>query len=211
VGSAAVKAAIARGYSVAAIDVAPAAAAHLSEALIVADADLTKADGAAKAIADVISKFGKLDALVNIAGGFVWQTVSGGADAEWERMFTLNLKTAYHASKAALPALEKSKGAIVNIGANAATKAAAGMGAYTASKAGVHKLTESLAEEYKGKVRVNALLPSIVDTAINRKDMPDADFSTWVHPDELADAILFLVSPESRAITGALIPIIGRV
>lgn len=211
VGAATVKRAIARGHKVAAIDLAPSAPAGFSAQLALPGADLTKEDSAARAIQSVIAKFGRLDALVNIAGGFVWQTVSEGPIPEWDRMFTLNLKTTLNATKAALPHLEQSKGAIVNIGANAATKAAAGMGAYSASKAGVHKLTESLADELKGKVRVNALLPSIVDTAANRHDMPDADFSTWVQPDELADAILFLIAPEARAITGALIPIVGRV
>ncbi len=118
------------------------------------------------------------------------------------------------ACKAALPHLVKNKtGRIVNIGAGAAAaKAGAGMGAYTASKAGVTKLTESLAEETKGQgITVNAILPSIIDTAPNRKDMPDADFSKWVKAEEIGDLIAFLLSDKASAITGASIPISGRV
>jgi NAD(P)-dependent dehydrogenase (short-subunit alcohol dehydrogenase family) len=85
------------------------------------------------------------------------------------------------------------------------------MGAYAASKSAVHKLTESLAEELKGKVRVNAVLPSILDTPQNRKDMPTIDPAIWVQPDDLAKVMLFLASDEARAVTGALVPVTGRV
>jgi len=110
-----------------------------------------------------------------------------------------------------LPALIESSGAIVNVGAVSALKAGAGMGAYAASKAGVHKLTESMAQELKGRVRVNAVLPSIIDTPANRKDMPDADFKTWVRADDLANVMLFLASDDARAVTGALLPVAGEV
>uniref|UniRef100_UPI0035C6E4B0 SDR family oxidoreductase n=1 Tax=Sphingobium sp. TaxID=1912891 RepID=UPI0035C6E4B0 len=113
----------------------------------------------------------------------------------------------------ALDALKASpEGRIVNVGSAAALKAGAGMGAYGAAKAGVHALTQALAEELKTtKVTVNAVLPSIIDTPANRKDMPDADPATWVAPADLAAVILFLASPESRAMTGALVPVTGRV
>src|SRR5262249_39933098 len=118
-----------------------------------------------------------------------------------------------NASRAAIPFLTQSgAGRIVNIGALAALNpAAGGMGPYTASKAAVHKLTESLAEELKGKVTVNAVLPSTLDTPANRRDMPKADFTAWVALEEAANVILFLASPEASAITGALIPLKGRV
>jgi NAD(P)-dependent dehydrogenase (short-subunit alcohol dehydrogenase family) len=154
---------------------------------------------------------GRIDAVLNIAGGFVWQTVSDGDAAAWDRMFALNLKTAYNASRAALPYLVETSGAIVNVGANGALNAGAGMGAYAASKAGVHKLTESLAQEMKGRVRVNAVLPSIIDTAPNRADMPKADFSTWVKAEDLAKVMLFLASDDARDVTGVLLPVMGRV
>jgi len=93
----------------------------------------------------------------------------------------------------------------------AAQQASAGMGAYAASKAGVHRLTEALAAEWKGRITVNAVLPSIIDTAANRASMPKADFSKWVTPQELAEVILFLVSDAASAVTGALLPVNGRV
>jgi NAD(P)-dependent dehydrogenase (short-subunit alcohol dehydrogenase family) len=117
------------------------------------------------------------------------------------------------ASQAALPHLRRrGSGRIVNIGANAATRAGAGMGAYTASKSGVARLTEALAEELKDdRITVNAILPSIIDTPPNRSDMPDADFDRWVKPDQLAGVIAFLLSDRASAITGALLPVVGRV
>jgi NAD(P)-dependent dehydrogenase (short-subunit alcohol dehydrogenase family) len=197
-----------QGARMAAVDVT-AAAPGAEDAW--GNVDLGNADAAAKAMADIRAKCGRVDALLNIAGGFAWQTVAEGDPVAWDKMFALNVKTALTASRAALPHLVESKGAIVNVGANAALKAGAGMGAYTASKMGVMKLTESMAEELKGKVRVNAVLPSIIDTPANRKDMPKADFSSWVQPVELANAMLFLASDAASAITGALIPVVGRV
>ncbi len=126
-------------------------------------------------------------------------------------MHRINLKTAVNASRAALPHLIENGGAIVNVGAAGALKAGEGFGAYAASKAGVLKLTESLAEELKGKVRVNAVLPSILDTERNRRDMPKSDPSKWVQPDDLAKVMLFLASDDARAITGALVPVMGQV
>ena len=147
-----------------------------------------------------------------MVGGFRWQTLAEGEFRVWEALHRLNLLTVAAACKAALPLLVASgRGAIVNVGANAALKAAAGMGAYAAAKSGVHRLTESLAEEWKGKVRVNAVLPSILDTPANRADMPEADFGAWVTPGEAARAILFLASDEASAITGALLPLAGRI
>lgn len=173
--------------------------------------DLTNADAAAAAIAAARDVGGRIDALFNIAGGFAWSTVADSSLELWEKMFAINTKTALNASKAALPHLIETKGAIVNVGANGAVRAGAGFGAYAASKQGVHKLTEAMADELKGKVRVNAVLPSVLDTAQNRKDMPDADFGAWVAPASLAKVMLFLASDEARDITGALIPVTGRV
>ncbi|MNI55234.1 3-oxoacyl-[acyl-carrier-protein] reductase FabG [compost metagenome] len=115
-------------------------------------------------------------------------------------------------SQAAAHALISSKGAIVNVGAAAATRAALGMGAYAASKAGVARLTEAFAEELKDQdVRVNAVLPSILDTPANRADMGDADAHRWVKPEALAEVIVFLLSDAADAITGATLPVTGRV
>lgn len=202
--------AVSRGAKVAMLDVAVPATNPISGA-IAHKADLTDFDSASAAMRKVRDEAGRIDALLNIAGGFVWQTVADGDAKAWDRMFTINLKTAVNTSKAALPFLIEAKGAIVNVGANAALNAAAGMGAYTASKAGVHKLTESLAQELKGKVRVNAVLPSVLDTPQNRADMPKTDPSIWVKAEDLAKVMLFLASDEAHDITGALLPVTGRV
>jgi NAD(P)-dependent dehydrogenase (short-subunit alcohol dehydrogenase family) len=210
-GQAVVNAALKAGLKVASIDHAKDDAAR-DGVLEVGGVDLTDADQAKNAVARVVEGLGALDALINVAGGFVWRTVEDEPPA-WDKMHALNVTTAVNASRAALPHLKASaEGRIVNVGANGALKAAAGMGAYAAAKSGVHRLTEALAEELKKtSVTVNAVLPSIIDTAANRKDMPDADPSAWVAPADLAAVILFLASPDSRAITGALIPVTGRV
>jgi NAD(P)-dependent dehydrogenase (short-subunit alcohol dehydrogenase family) len=210
-GRAVVEAALADGLKVAVIDHATGQTAP-DGVLELGGVDLTDGAAAQAAIDAVVARFGQLDALLNIAGGFVWQTVDD-ADPAWAKMFALNVATALNASRAALPHLKASpEGRIVNVGANGALRSAAGMGAYAASKAGVHRLTESLAEELKEtSVTVNAVLPSILDTDQNRRDMPDADPAKWVAPADLARVMLFLASPDSRAVTGALIPVTGKV
>mgnify|MGYP001544585854 FL=1 len=128
-------------------------------------------------------------------------------------MFAANLKTAVVSIKAALPRLlESSAGRIINVGAGAAARpAGAGMGAYAASKAGVHKLTESLAAELKDRgITVNAVLPGTIDTPQNRAAMPNADFARWVRPEAIAAVIAFLASEQAAAVTGALVPVYGR-
>ena len=210
-GRAVLQAALAGGLKVAVIDHARGHSAP-DGVLEVGGVDLTDPAQAGQAIAAVIGRFGRLDALLNIAGGFVWQTTDD-AEPAWDRMHALNVTTALNASRAALPHLKASgEGRIVNVGSAAALKAGAGMGAYGAAKAGVHALTQALAEELKASsVTVNAVLPSIIDTPANRKDMPDADPAQWVAPNDLAAVILFLASPQSRAMTGALVPVTGRV
>jgi NAD(P)-dependent dehydrogenase (short-subunit alcohol dehydrogenase family) len=217
-GSVIAEAAAKRGASVAALDHAKAAPEGFAErlgpnALIVGGVDLTSAPAAEAAMASVKAKFGRIDALFNIAGGFQWDTVAEGKVDSWDHMYAMNLKTALNACKAALPYLmESGAGRIVNVGAGSALHAASGMGPYAASKSAVHRLTESLADELKLKgVTVNAVLPSTIDTAANRRDMPNADFSRWVAPADLAAVILFLASDEAKAVTGALIPVSGRV
>ncbi len=207
-----------RGASVAALDIGPTPPAGLAEqlganALLLGGVDLSSSEGARKAMAAVKAKFGRLDALLNIAGGFQWETIEDGKPESWERMFALNLKTALNACQAALPyLLESGAGRIVNVGAQSALQAASGMGPYAASKSAVHRLTESLAAELKLKgVTVNAVLPSIIDTPANRRDMPKAEFDRWVAPADLAAVMLFLASDEAKAVTGALIPVSGRV
>jgi NAD(P)-dependent dehydrogenase (short-subunit alcohol dehydrogenase family) len=174
--------------------------------------DLTDMAQARRAMDSAASKLGGIDVLVNIAGGFRWETIGEGSLETWDFLYAINLKTALCACKAALGYLPADNGRIVNVGAAAAAKAGTGMGAYTASKAGVAKLTEALAEELKDKgINVNAVLPSIIDTPANRADMPKADFTRWVAPEALADVIVFLSSRAARAITGASILVSGKV
>jgi NAD(P)-dependent dehydrogenase (short-subunit alcohol dehydrogenase family) len=204
--------ALARGARVAALDHAAAKAPATAKRLELGGVDLTDAAQAKKAIEAAASHFGRLDALVNIAGGFVYETVAEGDPKSWQRMYALNVLTALNTSQAAIPHLTASgHGRIVNVGAMGALQAGAGMGPYAASKAGVHRLTETMAAEFKGKITVNAVLPSTIDTPTNRRDMPKADFAKWVRPQELAEVILFLVSDAASAVTGALLPVSGRV
>ena len=217
-GLAVANAAVNQGAHVALIDRAASPVptelpAQLSAALLLGGVDLTEFDAAQRAIAAVAHRYGGLDALINIAGAFRWQTLADGDLSSWDLLYEINLKTAVVTSKSALPHMRKRGGGrIINIGAAAATKAAAGMGAYASAKAGVAKLTESLAEELKDEgINVNAVLPSIIDTPANRRDMPAADYSRWVTPEAVADVIIFLASNAARAITGALLPVVGRV
>ena len=132
--------------------------------------DLADAAQTQRAMDEVAKRLGGIDVLVNIAGGFRWETLSEGKPDTWDQLYTINLKTTVCACKAVLTGLSPQRGRIINIGAAAAAKAGAGMGAYTASKAGVAKLTEALAEELKDKgINVNAVLPSIIDTPVNRE------------------------------------------
>jgi NAD(P)-dependent dehydrogenase (short-subunit alcohol dehydrogenase family) len=200
------------GASVAAIDHGHNDIPATPQRLQIGGVDLSDASQATKAIGDVVAKLGRIDVLINIAGAFKFETVADGNNESWEAMHRLNLLTALNTSRAAIPHLVKSSaGRIVNIGAIGALEAGGGMGPYAASKAGVHRLTEALAAELKGKITVNAVLPSTIDTSANRRDMPNADFSKWVTPDELASVILFLASDAASAITGALVPVRGRV
>jgi NAD(P)-dependent dehydrogenase (short-subunit alcohol dehydrogenase family) len=210
-GRAVVAGLAAQGAKVAAIDVAPQGNAGAA-ALSLAGVDITDPAAAEQAVSTVTEKLGAVDGLVNVAGGFTWETVLDGSVESWDAMYRINVRTALLMSQAVARRLAGKGGAIVNIGANASTKAAMGMGAYAASKAGVARLTEALAEELKDQgVRVNAVLPSIIDTPANRADMPDAEFDRWVSPEALAKVVAFLLSDDAAPITGALIPVVGRV
>ena len=211
-GSVVTEAALARGARVAGLDHAPSQIPATASRIDLGGVDLSNATQASKAIDAVAAHFGRLDALVNIAGGFAFEAVAEGDPRTWQHMYALNVLTALNASRAAIPHLAVSASArIVNIGAIGALQAGAGMGAYAASKAGVHRLTEALAAEWKGKITVNAVLPSTIDTAANRASMPKADFTKWVTAQELAEVILFLISDAASAVTGALLPVSGRV
>jgi len=196
-----------QGHSVTGVDLA--ATTPDFPGTFIGGIDLTTAQGAASAQARIAAP---VTGLVNVAGGFRWETIVEGSPDSWDFLYRINVMTALHMSRALLPPLIDSKGSIVNVGAAATLKAGLGMGAYTASKSGVARLTESLAEELKDKgVRVNAVLPSIIDTPINRADMGVADAPRWVKPVELAHVIAFLLSDGASAVTGACLPVTGRV
>ena len=201
------------GARVAAIDrvAAPVDPRMLNDAMLVGGVDLTSLDEARAALSKVASELGGLDALINVAGTFKWEMLEDGDLATWDLLYSVNLKTAVSTSKAAIPYLSKSKsGRIVNVGSAASSKGGAGMGAYAASKAGVARFTESLAEELEERgVTVNAVLPATMDTPTNRADMPKADFSRWVKPEAVANVVVFLLSEQARGVTGALIPVVA--
>ena len=217
-GQAVATAALDYGLGVAVVGHAAAPPAGLGDrlghsALLLGGVDLADEAAATAVMRAITSRFGRIDVLFNIAGGFRWIKLEDSHVTDLEFLLRMNVQTTANAIRAALPALRQSPaGRIVNVGALAAEKAAAGMGPYSASKAAVLRLTEALAEELKDThVTVNAVLPSIIDTAQNRADMPKAEFSRWVAPSDLAEVMLFLASEKARAITGALLPVLGRI
>jgi len=156
------------------------------------------------------AEFHRLDALVNAAGGYaggskLWETES----AVRERMLALNFRSVFISAGAVLPMmLKRGSGCIVNVAARAALEPPGGAGAYAASKAAALALMHSLAMDLRGTgIRANSVLPNIIDTPANRRDMPRADFASWTKPEEIARVIVFLCSPESKAINGAAIPV----
>jgi NAD(P)-dependent dehydrogenase (short-subunit alcohol dehydrogenase family) len=199
------------GARVAHLDHAPVPSGSPA-ALFYGGVDLADDAAAIEVMKRIAHDAGGLDGLVNIAGGFHFEKLEGGTLETWDAMYRMNLRTAVACCKAALPHLLKAGEArIINIGALGAVKAGVGMGGYAASKAGVAKLTESLADELKDRgITVNALLPSTLDTPRNRIDMPSADFSRWVAPTAVGEVIAFLLSDAASLVTGALIPVAGR-
>jgi NAD(P)-dependent dehydrogenase (short-subunit alcohol dehydrogenase family) len=183
---------IAKGYFVAAIDLGTASATTTQMAAL-SGVDLADPYSTDLAFSKVRKLGEPLAGLVNIAGGFAWESVLDGSIDTWDRMYRVNLRTTVNACMAAAP-LMGSGASIVNIGAMSALAPGVGMAAYAAAKSGVARLTESLSAELKDRrIRVNALLPSIIDTPANRRDMPDADFSRWVSADQIASINLLLL------------------
>ena len=175
-------------------------------------ADVTKQKDVSMLIKGCIAKFKRIDVLVNIVGGFVYSNIIDTDEKTWDHMIDINLKSAFLCSKGVLThMIKKNYGKIVNISSRPALKGSAGVGAYSASKAGVLNLTETIADEVKDyNINVNAVLPSTIDTRANRRDMPEEDFSKWVKPDEIARVIVFLASDDSKPISGAGIPVYGK-
>lgn len=174
--------------------------------------DLTDPTEVAAAYANAAATLGTVDGLVTVAGGFVWETLGDGSIDSWDRMYRMNVRSAAVSSHAILNHLAGPGGAIVNVGAAAVARVDVGMSPYAASKAGVMALTEGLAEELRSSGRrVNAILPTILDTPANRADMPDVDRSSWVSGEDAAQVVAFLLSPSSRCVTGVGIKLsLGR-
>jgi NAD(P)-dependent dehydrogenase (short-subunit alcohol dehydrogenase family) len=168
------------------------------------EADVAEEAGAAEAVA----RAGGPTVIVNGVGGFAAGPHHETSLEVWDRMYRMNLRTAASVCRAALPGLHaRGRGAIVNVAANAALDPPAGLGAYVASKAALVAFTRSLAREVPAGIRVNAVLPTTIDTPANRAAMPDADFSTWTRPEQIAAAILWLASDAASAVRGALVPV----
>jgi NAD(P)-dependent dehydrogenase (short-subunit alcohol dehydrogenase family) len=177
-------------------------------------ADLLDAQSVAAAVAKAVQRFKRIDVLCNIAGGFrMGPPVHETSDKDWDFLFDVNARTVLNMSRAVVPVmLEGRGGKIVNVGAFAAQKGAAQMGAYVASKSAVIRLTEAMAAELRERnINVNCVLPTIIDTPENRAAMPKADAKRWVAPQALADVILFLASDAARAVHGAALPVTGLV
>jgi len=193
-----------RGWSVALVDAAKAPENVAAPAF--GGVNLVDPDQAAAAFRAAAEALGSVDALVNVAGSFRFALQAESGPDAWRAMFEINLLTCANMCHVAARGLADG-GAIVNIGAAGAERAGAGFGPYAASKAGVARLTESLAAELAGRVRVNAVLPLTLDTPQNRRDMPKVDPAGWTAPSAVADVIHFLATDAARAINGALVPV----
>ena len=186
---------------------APPQGGHLALAVDLLDAAAVQAS-----VGKAIERFGRIDVLVNVAGAFrMGAPVHETSDADWNFLLDVNARSVLNTARAVVPRmLAAGGGKIVNIGALAAQKGAAQMGAYVAAKSAVIRLTESMAVELRGRnINVNCVLPSIIDTPENRAAMPGADPRQWVAPRELAEVIAFLASDAARAIHGAALPVTG--
>ena len=174
--------------------------------------DLRDARNVQQAIERTLERHGRIDVLCNIAGGFrMGPSVHETPDPDWDFLFDLNAKSVLHMARAVVPAMIRSgSGKIVNVGAYAAQRGVAAMGAYIASKSAVIRITETMAAELRDKnINVNCVLPTIIDTPENRAAMPQADPRRWVAPQDLAAVIVFLASDAARAVHGAAIPVSG--
>ncbi len=218
-GQAVIRAFLAAGARVAAVVRKPGDAAAVFGAdppagrYLAVVGDLTDESSVAGLVQQTVDTFGRIDVLVNTAGGIragtpLHETPVG----DWDFMMNLNARTVFLMSRAVIPTmLERQRGKIISVAARAALKGTAKHGAYNASKMAVIRLTETMSAELKGRgINVNCILPGTIDTPANRAETPDADFSRWVQPESLAGVILFLASPAAADIHGAAIPVYGR-
>jgi NAD(P)-dependent dehydrogenase (short-subunit alcohol dehydrogenase family) len=216
VGSAVARLLASRGARVAVVDSLasplPAVVATLERPdrhLAIPDVDLTDPAAAAAMVAHTVATLGGLHGVATTVGGFAMGSLADTDLAAWEAMFSLNVKTTWNIYRAAVPALRAAGGgSLVGIGSAAGLRGSSQMAPYAATKSAVLRLTESLADELRpDRIRVNAVLPTTIDTPQNRAAMPDADRSRWVTPAEVAEAMLFLLSNAASGISGALLPV----
>ncbi|MFQ3318710.1 MAG: NAD(P)-dependent dehydrogenase (short-subunit alcohol dehydrogenase family) [Natronomonas sp.] len=173
--------------------------------------DATDEMSVRETVASVIDDHGRLDALCNIAG--TWRggdPIEETAVEEFDMLFDVNLKSMFLASKHAIPHLKETDGAIVSVSARSSLEGGEGDGPYRASKAGVRLLTETIAEENLGELRANAIMPSVIDTPMNREMMSDADHEAWVDPEDIANVAMFLCAGEAEVTSGAAVPVYGE-
>ncbi len=174
--------------------------------------DLADSSAVVSTVAAIADRFGQIDHVFNIAGAYRGgESIEEAADESWKLLWEANFLSTLHICRAVVPGMRRrGHGTIVNVGSKASLGGDAGAAPYSIAKTAVVRLTESLAAEVQHEgVRVNAVLPATIDTAANRRAMPDADPRTWVEPEALADAMLFLSSPYSRAVTGVALPVFG--
>jgi NAD(P)-dependent dehydrogenase (short-subunit alcohol dehydrogenase family) len=199
------------GATVVAVDVVDPADAAVPDGATYRQADLTDEATVAALFEAVVEAEGRIDALANVAGTWRGGDPVDETDAgTFDLLFDVNLRTAFHATKHALPYLRETEGAVVSVSARSGLSGGEGDALYRASKAGVKILTESVAEENLGTVRANCVLPSVIDTPMNREMMSDADFSAWVDPADIADVMLFLCSAGAAPTSGAAVPVYGE-
>ncbi len=176
-------------------------------------ANLSDPAGAEEVVKTTLDHFGRIDILLNLAGGFAGgKSVSDSADDDLNKMLDINLRTAYNLSRVAVkPMLAQKWGRIINVASRDALHGRPNYSAYAISKAAVLRLTESMAAEVQDHfITVNAIIPGTIDTEANRKNSPDADFSKWVKPAQIAATLLFLAGEGAAAINGAAIPLYGQ-
>jgi NAD(P)-dependent dehydrogenase (short-subunit alcohol dehydrogenase family) len=173
--------------------------------------DFTDEADVERVVEEVVAEHGRLDYLLNIAGTWRGGDPIHETDVDtFDFLFDVNLKTMFLASKHALPHLRETEGAIVSVSARSSLEGGAGDGIYRATKAGVRLLTETIAEENLGTVRANAVMPSVIDTPMNREMMPDSDHSKWVDPADIGATMLLLCSDASSVTSGAAVPVYGE-
>ncbi|MBK5293414.1 MAG: SDR family NAD(P)-dependent oxidoreductase [Acidobacteriia bacterium] len=177
------------------------------------EGDLASADAAEMVVRGTLAHWGRLDAVVHLAGGYA----SGGTleqtpDQVWDEMLEVNLRTAVRLMRAAAPVMQRAgQGRMVLTGSRAGVSPSAGLSAYAASKAALHAAVQSASEEWKRQgITVNAVLPGTINTPANRAAMPGANMDEWVSPDSIASMMLWLCSDAGAGVTGALIPLYGR-